>query len=252
MSSISIITTVLNDEKNIASCINSVKSQKIKKLEHIIVDGGSSDKTFLIIKKFQKKYNHIKIYRKNKINIYEGLNFAIKKTKNNYIGVLHSDDFYKDPNCLKLVVKEFKKNKGISALYSNVSIVKRSDINKQVRFFQSRQYSSKDFLNGFHPPHTSLFVKKHIFRRFGTYNETLKIASDYEFMLRVFGINKVKNKFVNKTLIVMKSGGTSTKNILNIALSNFEVYKAFKINKLNYTLNIFINKLIKKIFQIRI
>ena len=58
MSSISIITTVLNDEKNIASCINSVKSQKIKKLEHIIVDGGSSDKTFLIIKKFQKKYNH--------------------------------------------------------------------------------------------------------------------------------------------------------------------------------------------------
>jgi glycosyltransferase involved in cell wall biosynthesis len=252
MSSISIITTVLNDEKNIASCINSVKSQNIKKLEHIIVDGGSSDKTLLIIKKFQQKYNHIKIYRKNKINIYEGLNFAIKKAKNNYIGVLHSDDFYKNANCLKLVVKEFKKNNSISALYSNVSIVKRSDKNKQIRFFKSKQYSSKDFLNGYHPPHTSLFVKKHIFRRFGNYNETLKIASDYEFMLRVFGINKVKIKFVNKTLIVMKSGGTSTKNILNIALSNFEVYKAFRINKLNYTLNIFINKLIKKIFQIRI
>ena len=153
---------------------------------------------------------------------------------------------------MKLVINEFKKHVRIPAIYSNVSIVKRSNINKQIRFFKSRQYSSKDFLNGYHPPHTSLFIKKHIFKRYGTYNKTFKISSDFEFMLRVFGINKVKTKFIDKTLIVMKSGGTSTKNIVNIALSNIEVYKAFKINKLDYTLSIFINKLIKKLFQIRI
>ncbi len=149
-------------------------------------------------------------------------------------------------------MNEFKRNPGLPALYSNVSIVKRNNITKEFRYFKTKQLRSLDFINGLHPPHTSLFVKKEIFKKFGYYNEKFKIAADYEFMLRVFGVHKVKIKFLNKTLVTMRSGGTSTKNLINIAFSNYEVYKAFKINKLKINLKVVYNKIIKKIFQIRL
>ena len=102
-----------------------------------------------------------------------------------------------------------------------------------------------------HPPHTSLFLERSLFKQFGLYNEKLKIASDFELMLRLFGKNKINLNYINKTFIVMRSGGTSTKNIMNIFYSNFEVFKSFKINKIQINLFYIIKKIITKIFQIR-
>lgn len=252
MTSLSIITTVLNDKDNIENCIYAVQNQNINNIEHIIVDGGSNDGTIKILKHLKKKNKNLKIIFRNKIGIYEGINIGIKNSKYEYIGLLNSDDFYKKKDSLKLVLNEFKRNPGLPALYSNVSIVKRNNIAKELRYFKTKQLRSFDFINGLHPPHTSLFVKKEIFKKFGYYNEKFKIAADYEFMLRVFGVHKVEIKFLNKTLVTMRSGGTSTKNLKNIAFSNYEVYKAFKINKLKINLKVVYNKIIKKIFQIRL
>jgi glycosyltransferase len=250
--SLSVITTVLNDEANIESCINSVKIQNIKKnFEHIIVDGGSKDSTFTILQRLKKKNKFLKIFYKKKINIYEGINYGIKKAKYNHIGLLHSDDLYKNKNVLKNVLKEFKKNSTIDAIYSNISIVSRSNPSNLIRFFKSKKLKWSDFIKGIHPPHTSLFLKKKIFQLYGSYNESLKISSDFEFMLRVFGINKLKTKYINKTLIIMKSGGTSNKNIFNIIKSNYEVYKAYKINNLKINLFIILMKIFRKFPQIR-
>ena len=251
--SLSIITTVLNNEEFIYDCLKSVKSQNIKKnIEHIIVDGGSEDNTLAIIKKFKKKNNYIKLFQIKNIGIYQGINYGIKKAKNEYIGLLHSDDFYKNKKVLKNVIKIFNKNKSLPAIYSNVEIVKRSNSKKILRLFKSKQLYSKDLLKCQHPPHTSLFLKKSLFKKFGLYNEKLKIASDFELMLRLFGKNKINLNYVNKTFIVMRSGGTSTKNIINIFYSNFEVFKSFKINKIQINLFYILTKIITKIFQIKL
>ena len=71
-------------------------------------------------------------------------------------------------------------------------------------------------------------------------------------MLRFFGINKVYSKYINKTFVVMRSGGTSTKNILNILKSNFEVYKSFKINNKRVNILFIFRKILSKILQLRI
>lgn len=249
----SIITTVLNNEKFILQCLKSVKEQKIKKkyIEHIIVDGGSSDKTISIIRKFKKEANYIKLFIKNNSSIYQGMNYGIKKSKNKIIGILNSDDFFKNKNVLKDIKKTFNKSSSFDAVYSNVNIVNRLNVKKKIRFFKSRTLKYTDFLKCEHPAHTSLFVKKKIFDKYGFYNEKLKIASDFEFMLRVFGVNKVKTYHINRTLIVMRSGGESTKSLSNIILSNYEVAKSFKINRIKINWSYIFLKIFRKICQLR-
>ena len=92
--SFTIITTVLNNDEFIHHCLESVKNQKINKnkVEHLIIDAGSSDKTVDIVRKFRKKNKYVKFFLKKNFSIYQGINFGIKVSKKKYIGLLHSDD----------------------------------------------------------------------------------------------------------------------------------------------------------------
>ena len=251
--SFSIITTVLNDEKFILQCLKSVKEQKIKNkyIEHIIIDGGSTDKTISIIKKFKKNTKYIKFFLKKKSSIYQGINYGIKKSKNKIIGILNSDDFFQNEDALIDIKKTFNKNFNLSAVYSNVSIVNRFNETNEIRFFKSRKLKYTDFLKCEHPPHTSLFVKKKIFYKYGFYNENFRIASDFEFMIRIFGLNKVKTHHINRTLIVMRSGGTSNKSLFNIILSNYEVVKSFTVNRIKINWIFIFLKILRKINQLK-
>ena len=132
----------------------------------------------------------------------------------------------------------------------SVVIVKRNNKKKIVRFFKSEQLKSEDYLSCKHPPHTSLFLSKKIFKKFGLYNVNLKIASDFEFMLRIYGINKIYSKYINKTFVVMRAGGTSNKDIINILISNYEVYKSFKINNIKVNIFFIFKKILSKFLQI--
>jgi glycosyltransferase involved in cell wall biosynthesis len=252
--SFTVITTVLNNEKFILNCLQSVKKQKFKKskVEHIIIDGGSTDKTTDIIKKFKKKNKYVKFFYKKNSSIYDAINFAIKKSKNTYVGLLHSDDYYFDTNILNIVENNFKLDQNIKAIYANVKLVSRFNKNKIIRYFKSKQLKKSDFLKCDHPPHTSLFVNKDVFINYGNYNLKFKIASDFEFMLRVLGVNQVKSKYINRTFVVMRSGGTSTKSLKNIIISNYEVFKSFKENNLKINLIYIFIKILRKILQLRL
>ena len=97
-----------------------------------------------------------------------------------------------------------------------------------------------------------MFVNKNVFKKYGNYNLKFKIASDFEFMLRIFVVNRVKSKYINRTFVVMRSGGTSTKSLKNIIISNYEVFKSFKENKLKINLIYIIIKILRKILQLRL
>ena len=251
--SFTIITTVLNNEKFMLNCLQSVQKQNInkKKIEHLVIDGGSSDETLNIVRTFKKKHKYVKLFLKKKSSIYGGINYGIKNSKNKYIGLLHSDDYFFNNNVLNIIEKNFRNRNNVKAIYSNVKFVSRSNKNKVIRYFKSRNLKKSDYLKCDHPPHTSLFLEKSIFKQYGYYNEKFKIASDFEFMLRIFAINQTKSVYLDKTLVVMRSGGTSTKSLKNIILSNYEVLKSFKENNLKINLIYIIIKIFKKILQIR-
>ena len=88
-------------------------------------------------------------------------------------------------------------------------------------------------------------------KKTGYYNKKFKIASDFEFM-RILGINRLQSKYLDKTFIIMRSGGTSTESFKNILLSNYEVYQSFKKNNLKIKIIYIFIKIFKKIFQLKL
>jgi len=103
---ITIITAVLNNEKYLEECINSLYNQNYDNYEHIIIDGGSSDKTIEIIKKYEAKID----YWCSGLDkgIYDAFNKGMKLAKGSYLGFLNSDDYFSD-EALELLENYIKK-----------------------------------------------------------------------------------------------------------------------------------------------
>ena len=106
---------------------------------------------------------------------------------------------------------------------------------------------NKKINNGWMPPHTTLFIKKDLLSEIGFYDESLKISSDYEFMIRLFRKDKLKFFFLNKVTVKMRSGGASNKNIKNIIKKIIEDLRIMK----KYNLNLIKTILIKNLSKIK-
>ena len=98
---ITVITVVLNGEKNLSECIESLHKQKYDNIEHIIVDGCSKDKTLDIIKKYEDKIDYW-CQKKDK-GIYDAFNLGMQLASGDYIGFLNSDDVYDENAFIHLI-----------------------------------------------------------------------------------------------------------------------------------------------------
>ena len=156
---ISIITIVYNNKNNIEACIQSVLHQTYTNIEHIIIDGGSTDGTQQIIERYRHK---LACYISEKDSgLYNALNKGIRKATGDIIGILISDDFDASNNIIKNVLKVFEET-GCDAVYGNLDFVDPNYTNKVIRHWKSSPYKTGSFKTGWHPPHPPFFVKKDI------------------------------------------------------------------------------------------
>ena len=181
---ISIITVVYNNKDTIANAIDSVLSQTFKNIEYIIVDGKSTDGTLEIINQYGSNIN--KIVSEKDDGIYDAMNKGLKLATGDVIGILNSDDIYANNNILNEVIIHFSNDLDLDILYGDLVYVKNDNINKIVRTWTSKAYSSNFFENGGVPPHPSLFVSSRVYQKAGYFNLKYRLAADYEFMLRIF------------------------------------------------------------------
>ena len=240
---ISVITPVLNSVTTIEDCIKSLHSQTYENWEHIIVDGCSTDGTLDIIKRYLNKKTILISEPDN--GLYDAFNKGIKLASGNIIGILHADDLYAHNKVLEMVANVFL-NYDVSSCYGDLLYVSRSDPNKIIRYWKSGNYKPGMFRFGWHPPHTTLFIKKEIYEKYGYFNTDFKIAGDYEIMVRFFERYKITTFYIPSILVKMRVGGKSNKSLKNIIFQTWEDYKAWKINNLKGGLiAVFLKKLIK-------
>ena len=223
---ISIITPTNNSAITISENLNSIFKQSYTNWELIIVDNLSTDRTLSIIKKKNKK--KVKILSEKDNGIYDAINKGIKLASGDIISILHSDDFYYNSSVLLNVVNTFNQSK-VDSVYGNLIYVKKHNINKILRFWRSRQFEKGDFYKGWSPAHPSFFVKKILYKKIGLYKINLGNSSDFELMYRYLEKHNIKSKYINKTFVTMRYGGSSNKSLFNIFNQNLTIINILNI-----------------------
>ena len=243
---ISIITGCFNSEKHIASAIESVTSQSYKNIEYIIIDGGSTDKTNNIISSYSNKIS--KHISEPDDGIYDAMNKGIKLATGDLIGILNSDDYYKDNHVIEKIAQVYKQY-NTDCIYSNIDYVNHTRDDMIIRKWVSGPYKPNSFKKGWHPAHPGFFVKNEIFDKFGNYDITYEVAADFELMLRFLEKNRISSYYFPESIINMRLGGTSNKSLRNIINGNRECLRAFKKNDLEVSILYPFLRLLPKINQ---
>ena len=242
---ISIITICFNRKHEIKETIESVLSQTYGNIEYILIDGGSTDGSLEIINSYANKIDHVISEPDN--GIYNAINKGLKLSTGDIIGLLHAGDLFYDENVLTIIQNAFKDY--ASDLIYGHSIVCRKNKDKLIRKNISPPYNENLMKRGWFPSHQSIYFKASVFDRCGLYNESFIIAGDYEFLLRVLHVFKLKATMTDIFVVKFHLGGTSSRNLISLIESNYECYKAWKINKLSlpfYTLPL---KVVRKIWH---
>ena len=224
---ISIVTTCLNSEKSIAYTLSSVFEQTHKNIEHIIIEGGSTDKTLSILRQHKSKK---KIIIKKNTTIYQALNVGINNSKGEYILILNSDDILSHKNIIKDAVNIIKKKKS-KIILGDVSYFDDYLFNKIKRFYTARGFKKWMFYFGLMPPHPGSFIHRDIAKKY-LYEPAYKIAADYDFFLRTIKINNTSYTTMPITITRMRTGGVSGVNLKAHLISGKEIYKSLKQNGL--------------------
>jgi glycosyltransferase len=120
---------------------------------------------------------------------------------------------------------------GAQSVYGDLVYVNK-DNSKVIRYWKAGEYKEGLIKWGWMPPHPTFFVKKEAYKKYGYFNTSLKIAADYELILRFFSKGKITTHYIPEVLIKMRIGGDSNKSIKNIIRKSLEDYKALKINDL--------------------
>ncbi len=244
---VSIITVVYNGESTINDTIQSILSQTYTDIEYIVIDGGSKDKTLEILDKYKEKISVIVSEKDN--GIYDAMNKGLNLASGEIIGILNSDDVYLDCNVIQRFVTAFKENSKLESCYTDLIYVDKHDLNRVIRYWKSRKYYSNFFQDGHVPPHPTLFLKKSIYTKYGLYNIDFKVASDYEFMLRILKLQNVESNYLPFISVKMRLGGESNKSITNIIRGNIEIFRAWKLNGVKFPFLLFPKRLYRKLMQ---
>jgi len=213
----------------------------------VIIDGNSKDNTVSIIEEYKNRLGFF-ISEPDK-GLYDAMNKGIQVATGDVIGILNSDDLYQDSDVLTDIMNQFNADSTLDIVYGNLVYVKKEEVNQVVRNWKSKEYYTKFFDDGNVPPHPSLFLKNTVYKKVGLFNLEFKLASDYEFMFRVFKKNHFKSKYINRLIVKMRLGGETNKSILNIINQNKEILKAWKQNGLNPPLRLMPLRISKKLIQ---
>jgi glycosyltransferase involved in cell wall biosynthesis len=245
---ISIITATYNCDSTINNCLVSVAQQSYKKIEHIVIDGGSTDKTLEILSKHQSQIAHV-LSEKDQ-GIYDALNKGILRASGDIIAVLHSDDVFEDINVIADVVEIFNKNSNIPMVIGNVVYVSQ-DNGRVLRLYASKKFRVWMLRFGFIPAHTATFVRRDVYQKIGLYSTKYISAGDFEFFVRAFWLHRLPYLVVNQVLIRMRIGGLSSSGLGSYMRSSMEILSALRENKIHSNFIFVLLRLpIKKINQL--
>jgi len=210
MKKLSIITVCLNEKNKIRETIESVFSQIFRNFEYIIIDGGSTDGTAEIISEYKDKLAYFVSEKDN--GIYAAMNKGIKLSSGDYILFLNGGDRLYNSTVLEEI---FSAKFDEYIVFGNLMLEEENVI----KSFKDIEINDRYLFNNY-IPHPSCFIKKSLFDNYGYYDESFKIAGDYEFFLRVIKKYNARTKYISTVVTVYNTNGISSDSKFSILQAN--------------------------------
>ena len=293
---VTLITATYNSAKNLRDCLQSVAEQTYPNIEHIVIDGGSSDGTMDLVKSFPSVTKFISEPDKG---IYDALNKGIQLATGDVIGFAHSDDMLAEKDIISRIVNSFSPSKGeisegqrgssspkennasgadhplptasqryspsergrnsfsngniasrVDGIFGNLVFVDPENTDKIVRTWISTPFNRSEVKHGWMPPHPTLFLRREVYEKHGTFDTSFKIAGDYDFMLRVMLDETINLRLLPEIIVKMRKGGASTGSFSELLHKKSEDLRAMKNNGFVFPLWVLLMKNVRKIPQL--
>lgn len=225
----SIITVVRDARRTVLHCLDSIAHQQMD-LEHIVVDGASTDGTLDALRE-REASGFIRLISEPDKGIYDAMNKGLKAARGHLIGFLNADDVYAHPEVLKRVAHEFE-NERVMACHGDLVYVDQHNPARVTRYWRAGTLSRAAFYRGWMPPHPTFFARRQVYQLHGGFNLALGSAADYELMLRLLLKHELPTQYIPEILVKMRSGGVSNASLKSRLAANRMDRLAWQVNGL--------------------
>jgi glycosyltransferase len=224
---ISIVTVSHNSASTIADTLRSVAEQSHSGIEHIVVDGNSTDGTLGIV---QREGSHVaSVLSEPDRGIYDAMNKGLRLASGDFVGFLNSDDVLADRDALARLADTVQRS-GADVVFGNLVYVRPDDLGAVVRHWQCGEFSHRSLRFGWMPPHPTFYVRRSLLAEIGEFDTTLRIAADYDFMLRALTRPGITTARVPGLMVRMRTGGISNRSLSLLWRKSSEDLRALRRN----------------------
>jgi glycosyltransferase involved in cell wall biosynthesis len=226
---ISVITATFNCAGTVGDALASVAAQRYRSVEHVVIDGASTDGTWETIR--AHGLDRLVAISEPDLGIYDALNKGIARSSGDVIGFLHADDVFAGPDVLSWVAEAFA-DPAVDAVYGDLQYVRSDDTQRVVRHWRSEPFAPALLARGWMPPHPTLYLRRAVYERLGGYDAAFRIAADYEFILRLFSTPGLRAVHIPRVMVRMRVGGLSNRSLRHIVRKSAEDWRALRRHRI--------------------
>ena len=242
---VSIITITYNSASTLRDSLRSVEAQNYEDIEHIIIDGASTDGTQAIIQAYARDRQQVHYVSEKDTGIYNAINKGLRLATGDIIGILNSDDVLASPDTIATIVHRFSHDDA-QVVYGD--LVYCNTMGAVVRHWRSNTFRRSSLKFGWMPAHPTFYCLRSVYEQIGQYDETFAISADYDFMLRVL-LKPYRIVYIPKILVRMGMGGVSNRGIRALLSKSNEYIRILRKNHVGVSLLTVFLKNIRKTHQ---
>ncbi len=223
---VSIITAVLNGEDSIARTLDSVAAQDHPTIEHIVVDGRSSDGTLSVV----RNYPHLeKVISRIDSGVYDAFNTGLREATGDVVVFLNSGDSYISEDIVRVVADLFE-DPSLDVVFGDLIMTRSLDDDRHARSYTSYWFSPRSIRWGLMPPHPTMFVRRRVYQEVGGFDASYRIAGDFDMAIKIFLHRRARYRYIRRSMVRMPMGGISNRGVRSLLINSIELHRALSSN----------------------
>lgn len=207
---VSIITVAYNSAVTIGDTLRSVAEQTHPDIEHIVIDGLSRDATLAIVREHGARVS--KVVSEDDSGIYNAMNKGLRLASGDLIGFLNADDMFSHREVVASIARAAEQDPDADVVYGDIVYVRADQPEQVLRHWRSGEFTRSKLQFGWMPPHPTFYLRATRVAEIGHFNENLRIAADYDFVLRSLLRPNARAAYVRDVLVRMRAGGASNRS----------------------------------------